>query len=139
MRGYELSKARQELRRELRRAAQADLPVGLALDKAALLELITGGSESARGNVLTRALILRALRGMGYEPAHLAEVYHLTPAEVERQSTRSLLAEGNRAGAIELEVEEQLVETPEPGRAIAPTGDRAVPGATYPLDPRLAP
>jgi len=137
MRGYELTAARETLRRELRRAAIENLPPGLALDLEHLFDLVAGGATHNRGIVLQRTLVLRGLRGMGFGADDIARGFHMTPAEVTRELERPLLEDGAVTVAIHDKIREALPETYEPGRAAAPSGHYAVPGMPYPLDPRL--
>lgn len=137
MRGYELSNARQILRRELRRAAIEDLAPGLALDGEHLFDLVGHGATHNRGILIERTLKLRGLRAMGFGADDLARGFGLTPAQVTHELERPLLEDGAVTLAIEDRVRAELRETPEPGRAVAPVGDFAQPGMDYPLDPKL--
>ncbi|MDP3909322.1 MAG: hypothetical protein Q8Q14_02935 [Gemmatimonadales bacterium] len=137
MQNFQLAQARKVMMTELRRAAQGDLPQSLALDQEMLLALVTGGSDSGRGRVLTRALCIRALRELGYTAEDLAPRYGISPEQVERERERVLLADPSIRDAIIDKVLEALPETPEPGRAVAPVGNFAVPGVGYPVDPKL--
>ncbi len=137
MRGYELTAAREQLRRELRRAAIEDLPPGLALDLEHLFDLVAGGATQNRGILLQRTLVVRGLRAGGFGADDIARGFHMTPAEVTRELERPILEDGAVTVAIHDKVREALPETPEPGRAVAPTGEYAVPGMPYPPDPRL--
>jgi hypothetical protein len=116
MRGNELRTMRLQERGPLRRAAQDDLPTDVALDGEMLLAILEGGASGARHNVLTRALVWRGLRALGYAAADLALVWKTTAAEVERLSSSRLVDEHGRALDIERALNERFVETPEPGR-----------------------
>ncbi len=137
MRGYELTNAREHLRRELRRAAIENLPPGLALDLRHLFDLVAGGATHNRGILLQRTLVVRGLRAAGVGADDIARGFHMTPAEVTRELERPLFEDGAVTMGIEDKVREALPETYEPGRAVTPIGDYAVPGMPYPPDPRL--
>lgn len=137
MRGYELSNARQILRRELRRAAVEELPPGLALDDEHLFDLLAGGATHNRALVIQRTLVLRQLGVLGIGADVIARRYHMSPAELVHELERPLFEASDVVAAIADQVLEELPETPEPGRAQVPSGDFGVPGMQYPLDPRL--
>jgi hypothetical protein len=132
MRGFELDKARKDRLDQLRRATQNELPALEALDRRFLLAFVTGGEGNARGNILSRALKLRALRQLGFTAAELGEAFKQTADEVEREASASLLADPSIARALEGQVREEIPETPERERYVEPTGNFAVPGVTYP-------
>jgi hypothetical protein len=120
MRGFELQKARKDRLDQLRRATQAELPMLEALDRRFLLAFVTGGDGNARGNILSRALKLRALRQLGFTAAELADAFKQSADEVEREASASLLADPSIARALEGQVREEIPETPEADRYVAP-------------------
>ena len=137
MHGPELQEARNNLMRELRRAAVGELPPGLALDGEHLFDLIVNGATHNRGILLQRTLVLRGLRGAGFGADYIARRFGLSPAQLVHELERPLLEDQAVVGAIADRVLAELVETPEPGRAQAPAGDFAVPGMSYPPDPKF--
>lgn len=128
MYGYQLTHARQVMRRELRRAAIEEMPPGLALDLEHLFDLVAGGATHNRGILLQRTLVLRGLRGMGFGADIIAERFGLSPVQLVRELERPVLQDGAVTLAIEDQVREALPETYEPDRAIVPTGEGAIPG-----------
>jgi len=114
MYGADLQQARQRRLAELRRAAQGDLNTDRALDAELLFELVKGGPGSARCNVLTRHLVFRGLRGLGYSAAVIGAAWHETPENVEREATSTLLADPSIVGKIADQVLDELQETAPP-------------------------
>lgn len=120
MRGFALRNARMQERTRLRRAAQEALPPSTALDGEMLLAMLAGGAAGVRYNLLTRALVWRGLRGLGYAAVDLALVWKTSAEEVDRSSTSTLLDASDRAGEIERELDALFQETPEPDRFVEP-------------------
>jgi hypothetical protein len=120
MRGYELEKARKNRLDQLRRATQNELPMLEALDGRFLLAFVTGGEGNARGNILSRALKLRALRQLGFTAAELGEAFKQSADQVEHEASASLLADPSIARGLEGQVREEIPETPEADRYVAP-------------------
>ena len=137
MHGPELQEARNNLMRELRRAAVGELPPGLALDGEHLFDLIASGATHNRGILLQRTLVLRGLRGAGFGADYIARRFGLSPAQLVHELERPLVVDPSIVDAIADRVLAELVETPEPGRAQPPAGDFAVPGMSYPPDPKF--
>jgi hypothetical protein len=116
MRGYELTRARNVLRAELRRAAAADLvATGVALDQEELIPLVASGTNS-RANVLRRRILIRGLVAHGLSQGDVAPAFGMTAAEAVAATGAPLLDATGIADAIEKRVLDELPETPEPGR-----------------------
>lgn len=118
--GFELVKARSELRRELRRAAILNLGTAVALDLEHLALMLDDGSYANYAAVVRRRLLLRGAATLGLESAALAAAVGMDGAGLERETKAALLADPGIAQGIEAAVLVQLPETPEPGRFKAP-------------------
>jgi len=116
MYGYELVKARRELRAEKRRAAVHGLQQALALDLEDLATRLDEGAMAHYSAVIRRRLVLRGLMTLGLESAAVAAAVGLDQLEFERQARAPILSNASLALAVEAEVLEALPETPEPGR-----------------------
>jgi hypothetical protein len=128
MRGFALDKARKDRLRELRRAAQAELPLSVALDRPELLRLVADDHVYARANLLRRALLFRALRAMDFTDAELAAAFRDTPAQVAKYASASLVADPQLAASLEAAVRREIPDTGEPERVVQASGNFAVPG-----------
>lgn len=118
MRGYELTRARNVRRAELRReAADAAHRRGLALDNEDLVPLVASGTGSI-ANTLRRALVLRALVAAGLSQGDVAHAFGMTTSEAVAAAAAPLLADPAIAAALERRVLDELPETPEPGRVV---------------------
>lgn len=120
MRGYELEKARQDLRRQLRRAAAAEVPAGQALDAEDYWLLVHDGDGSYRSRALREGLVLRGLVADGSTAIEIGLALDRPAEEVEAALRRPLRAPASMAAAIDARVAEELPETAEPGRVVAP-------------------
>lgn len=118
MRGFLLDSRRKLLRAELRRGAAIAQHHAYALDAEELLDLVANSGDSARGNVVRRALLLSALAARNFTVEQLAEAYKTTPEQITAWRNFPLLDDTGLAAAIDVEVAKQLVETPEPGRYV---------------------
>lgn len=116
MYGYELTKARKELRLERRRAAVEQLPGAVALDLEDLALRLDEGVQAHYSAVIRRRLLLRGLTTLGLESAALAAALGMTGPDLERETKAALLADPAIGAAIDLDVVQQLPETAEPDR-----------------------
>lgn len=132
MRGTELHQARQRRLTELRRELAERLRYAVCLDELDLLARAELGDQSSLGNVTKRRLIVRQLVAAGYSVDGIAQRWNVTRDAVAADLTAPLIDPEHRADTIVDQVLKELVETPEPGRYVAPTGEHAVPGVRYP-------
>jgi hypothetical protein len=139
MRNYDVWKERIEMRRYERYLAGLRLPPGQALDQADADALLTYQGDQVRANLFKRAQLIRESTAAGRGSADLAEQLGIPREAISGALATPRLAAPSIATEIEARVVARWPETPEPGRAVAPTGERAIPGMTYPLDPRLFP
>jgi hypothetical protein len=123
MRGFQLQEARHLRRAELRRYASgrgyAEQSF-LALDADELRKRADLGDVSAQGNAVKRALIVAQLRSVTGGEAAIAEAWRIEASELHRMTSVPLLDPSGIAAAIDAQVLEELPETPEPGRVVAP-------------------
>ena len=122
MRGFELQKARQERRAELRRTASGrGFVTGrfLALDEDELRQRADLADVGAHGNAVKRTLIVAQLRTVRGGEAAIAAAWGITTAELARLTSTPLLDTTGIAEAIDAQVLEELPETPETDRAVA--------------------
>ncbi len=91
-------------RLRLRRAAVFNMAGARALDAEDLLGAAAGGDQTARGNVVKRRLVMRALLTLGIEAGEIATAWHLTDDEVYADLRAPLLDESGVAQAIEQEL-----------------------------------
>jgi len=104
-----------------------------ALDVEMLLGMVSHGTNS-RCNVLRNRIVMRYLRETLAVPVdEIAAAFNERGDGLERALSAPLLAPPEISAAIEAYLDERYPETPEPGRVIAPTGERAIPGERYPL------
>lgn len=123
MRGYELQKARGDLRVELRRLHSLggfQSRTFLALDEEDLFYRANVDDVSAHGRVVQRRLILDSLANVSGGIEAVARAWHTTTADLEELRRMRLLDASGIAEQIEQEVIKQHPETPEPGRYVAP-------------------
>ena len=117
MYGYALQNARQNLRRQLRRAAAAELPPGQALDLAEFWELFRDGDGSYRSRHQRSQLATRGVLAAGMTAGQVAEVLQTTVAAVESIARAPLLAAAGIALDIEERVRAEIPETEDPDHA----------------------
>lgn len=123
MQGYELQQARQLRRTELRRAASG---VGfgssnfLVLDAHELCQRADLGDVGAQGNAVKRWLVLDALARQNVPDAQIAAAWNVSEALLASWKQGPLLDRTGIAAAIDQQVLDELPETPEPGRYVAP-------------------
>lgn len=132
MRNYELTRARQQLRAELRRRMQEVLFQGRteALDVETLLRHVAT-SPSAPANTLRRRIVMRYLAGAGVDVAQLGAAYGLDVDQARREIAEDLYADPAIAAEIERQVLARIPETDEPDRHVLPPPAFRTPGETY--------
>lgn len=123
MRGLQLQQERLKRRTELRRiASDRGYTAGafLALDQVELLQRADLGDGGARGNAVKRRLILMGLASASVASATAAAAWAIQPAMLDELTRVPLLDRAGLAGAIDMQVLEELPETAEPGRVQEP-------------------
>jgi len=120
MQGFELQKDRRNRRAELRRARAhlTDRDLYYDLDDLAA-QFRAQLDVSPRVGAPLRALA-HGLNTMGFNVADIAQVVGVTGAQIEGALGGKLRLDPAAAAAVERQVEEEIPETPEPGRFVRP-------------------
>jgi len=97
----ERAHARGLRRQELRTAALAEHPGVICLDGEHLLQRANAGEVNSKGNVVRRALVVRALLAARYTVPEIAAAWNTTVTAVTEDAERPLLDTTGLADAIE--------------------------------------
>ena len=118
MHGYQLVRARQLLRMQLRHVATTGSEIANrwhALDQEDLFDIVAPGNGGSRGNVLRLVLLARGLRGLGISESEIPRALSLSPAELGQLEAIPLFDPEHGGATIEARILAELPETRDRG------------------------
>ncbi len=118
MRGYELQRARQLRRTELRRELRAALGAGTAMDLEDLMQRVADTSATTWASTLRERLIFLGLQVAQIPDDAVATAWGITRDELRARRAEFLIDPEHRAADVDGRVLLELPEQPEPGRYV---------------------